>query len=84
MSDVAKLPKEAAHGVSIAVSCLSAQILKEACLCITLYFQHQPVLVCEVQSVLVTFREENGKKVRYLKKTGEVLPVNLPDRSKPE
>lgn len=29
-------------------------------------------------------REEDGKKVRYLKKTGEVLPVNMPDRSKPE
>ena len=57
---------------------------EDACLCIMLCFQYHLVLVSVVQSVVVTFREENGKKVRYLKKTGEVLPVNLPDRSKPE
>lgn len=31
----------------------------------------------------VAFKVEDGKKVRYLKKTGEILPTFLPEKNKP-
>jgi len=50
----------------------------------TLQLVFAPTAAAPIPPLFVTSRVVDGKKVRYLKKTGEVLPERVPERKAAE